>query len=276
MVFRERRPSRHRAQEGELPQVAADRELESFLTSLTPGRSSGEVAGGASSTDATQVTNKPLPADPTSSAAGKLTGDKGGKQPGRRLPHIERDTDNASERTTRFSNAQTFQVRLPELRAEALRTIARERATSPTAMMLQWVLERLEREEAAPVPASVPPAPRRETESVAVRAPLDELPQLDDYVPPPPGELLQPATALLGADEPVASLSPVDQLNPVGELTTVTPVAPPPTAPVTPLFRHQSGAHASPEPEPEAEKTRRGPRHRAPEPVTSLHTRRKF
>jgi hypothetical protein len=117
------------------------------------------------------------------------------------------------------------------------------------------VMERLGQELSHPVA----PAPRGEL----------------DPVVPPPSEPRQPATASLpsrSAEDLIAPLSPVEQLNPIGELTPVTAAGAAgaaSAAAVTPLFRNPPPAHASEEPQ-------KGPRHRAPEPVISLHTRRKF
>jgi hypothetical protein len=208
MVFRERRPSRHRAADGKTPDAVPNHELESFLALISPN----------------------------------------GK-------------NSSSELTTRFGSAQAFQLRLPELRIEQLRRLAKARGVSATELVMDWVLERLDRDDPAdradlapgPDPSAVAPAPSRE-------------------VDPGPADAPQPATAWLSEGigaEPVAQLSPVDQLNPIGELTPVSPAAP-----VTLLFRGASGAHAMGVSE--GKEKSRGPRHRAPEPVTSLHTRRKF
>ena len=78
-------------------------------------------------------------------------------------------------------------------------------------------------------------------------------------------------------EEEVAVFYPLEHLTPVGELTSVNPTSiesasVPGTdqAPVIPLLRG-APAHAS-----QAQSKSKGPRHRAPEPVTSLHTRRKW
>jgi hypothetical protein len=208
MVFRERRPSQHRAAEGKSPDPVPDHELESFLTSISPGR----------------------------------RGDT---------------EESASERTTRFGDAQVYQLRVPELRVEQLRALAQQYGMSPTALMLEWVLERLDQEDRLPVA----PAPRRETDPV--------LPSAEPS--PSPAEPREPATVQfrdIAGEESVAPLSPVEQLNPIGEFTPVGPAAP-----VTPLFRHLPGAHATAK---DKKGKSEGPRHRAPEPVTSLHTRRRF
>jgi hypothetical protein len=63
--------------------------------------------------------------------------------------------DHPTELTSRFGQAQVFQLRLPALRIEQLRRIAMERGVSPGALAVDWVIERLEREDAAPDPASV-------------------------------------------------------------------------------------------------------------------------
>jgi hypothetical protein len=192
MVFRERHPSRHRADDGKTPEAMPDHELpdhelDSLLALISP--------------------------------AGQ---------------------DSSSELTTRFVCAQGFQLRLPERRIEQLHRLAEARGVSATALVTDWVLERLDRDDPA------------------------------DQADPAPG----PDQSVAGIDaEPVAPLSPVEQLNPIGELTPVGPAVA-----VTPLFRGASGAHAmgiSEGREKDREKSR-GPRHRAPEPVTSLHTRRRF
>ncbi|ODT98101.1 MAG: hypothetical protein ABS81_28635 [Pseudonocardia sp. SCN 72-86] len=52
-----------------------------------------------------------------------------------------------SESTGRFGTAQVFQLRLPPLRVEQLRRLAEERGVSPGALALDWVIERLDRED---------------------------------------------------------------------------------------------------------------------------------
>jgi hypothetical protein len=195
MVFRERRPSRHRAADGYQPEVLPGLELESFLAALEP--------------------------------------EENAAPPGS---------------TGRVGPARPLALRLPEAYAELLRELAEERGVTSAALLASWVMERLGQELSQPVT----PAPRVEF----------------DPVVPPPTESRQPATASLpslSTEDLIAPLSPVDQLNPIGELT---PVAPASAAAVTPLFRNPPPAHASEDPP-------KGPRHRAPEPVTSLHTRRK-
>ncbi|HEY1968463.1 MAG TPA: hypothetical protein VGH89_11000 [Pseudonocardia sp.] len=197
MVFRERRPTRHRAADGYQPEVLPGLELEAFLAALEPGENVAPPG---------------------------LTG--------------------------RISPAKPLALRLPEAYAEQLRELADERGVTMSALLASWVMERLGQELTYSV---VTPAPRSEF----------------DPVVPPAAEARQPATASLPSvmtEDLIAPLSPVDQLNPIGELT---PVSPANAAPVTPLFRNPPPAHASEDPP-------KGPRHRAPEPVTSLHSRRKF
>lgn len=72
----------------------------------------------------------------------------------------------ATELTGRFGSAQVFQLRLPELRIEQLRRLAQERGVSPGALAVDWVIERLDREDTPtgplpPVPDEEPSEPRR-------------------------------------------------------------------------------------------------------------------
>lgn len=60
--------------------------------------------------------------------------------------------EDASERTGRFGTAQVFQLRLPALRIEQLRRIAADRGVSPGALAVDWVIERLDHEDAATGP----------------------------------------------------------------------------------------------------------------------------
>lgn len=201
MVFRERRPSRHRAVDARPADSLPEDELESFLAAISP----------------------------------------------------EADCS-PSELTGRFGSAQVFQVRLPALRIEQLRRLAQTKGMPPTSLVVDWVIERLDQEDPGLGPSSA---------------------DLVSAAPPArPAETYRPANPL------VAPLSPVDQLNPMGELTSVSPEAAVPPAsepaadpasePVTPLFR--GSAHAA---KSEDDRPRRA-RHRAPEPVTSLLSRRKF
>jgi hypothetical protein len=195
MVFRERRPSRHRAVESDPEDLMPEDELESYLAALSP----------------------------------------------------EADSGPGSELAGRFGSAQVFQLRLPARRIEQLQRIAAERGVPPTTLLVDWVIERIDREDWA----------------------LLNSPSHPHGAPPPP-----PHRA-----EPEVPLSPIDQLNPIGEVTSVAAEATDPatgtgtatgtTNPVTPLFG--TAAHAA-----KPEQRRQGPRHRAPEPVTSLLTRRKF
>jgi hypothetical protein len=70
----------------------------------------------------------------------------------------------ASELTGRFGSAQVFQLRLPALRIEQLRRIAEERGVSPGALAVDWVIDRLDREDTPTGPFAAvdeEPAPRR-------------------------------------------------------------------------------------------------------------------
>ncbi|GEL25608.1 hypothetical protein PSU4_45620 [Pseudonocardia sulfidoxydans NBRC 16205] len=55
--------------------------------------------------------------------------------------------EGVTESTGRFGTAQVFQLRLPPLRVEQLRRLAAERGVSPGALALDWVVERLDRED---------------------------------------------------------------------------------------------------------------------------------
>ncbi|HLU57262.1 MAG TPA: hypothetical protein VKZ81_17535 [Pseudonocardia sp.] len=63
--------------------------------------------------------------------------------------------ENPTEFTGRFGSAQVFQLRLPALRIEQLRRIAAEKGVSPGALAVEWVIERLDREDTptGPLPA---------------------------------------------------------------------------------------------------------------------------
>jgi hypothetical protein len=60
-----------------------------------------------------------------------------------------------TELTARFGSAQVFQLRLPALRIEQLRRIAAKKGLSPGALAVEWVLERLDREDTATGPLPV-------------------------------------------------------------------------------------------------------------------------
>lgn len=55
--------------------------------------------------------------------------------------------EHPTELTGRFGSAQVFQLRLPALRIEQLRRLAAERGVSPGALAVDWVVERLDRED---------------------------------------------------------------------------------------------------------------------------------
>lgn len=164
---------------------------------------------------------------------------------------------------------QSLRLRLPTPYAEQLEELAQQRGVTPTALLATWVMERLATEgrpsmpspsektsQAALRPPSIAPAQRSNPDARTTESTRDTA----------PAEPREPATASwdLGLPEDLVSLlSPVDQLNPIGDL------APPGPAAVTPLFRNAPPAHASEEPQ-------KGPRHRAPEPVINLHSRRKI
>jgi hypothetical protein len=101
------------------------------------------------------------------------------------LAAISPDVDSPrSELTGRFGSAQVFQVRLPELRIEQLRRLAEAHGVPPTSLVVDWVIERLDREDPG-FGAAVPRAP------IAPR-------------------VRQP--------DPVSPVNPVEQPNSAGEL----------------------------------------------------------
>ena len=55
--------------------------------------------------------------------------------------------EHPTELTGRFGSAQVFQLRLPALRIEQLRRLASERGVSPGALAVDWVIDRLDRED---------------------------------------------------------------------------------------------------------------------------------
>lgn len=61
----------------------------------------------------------------------------------------------ATELTGRFGSAQVFQLRLPALRIEQLRRIADDRGVSPGAHAVDWVIERLDREDTPTGPLQI-------------------------------------------------------------------------------------------------------------------------
>lgn len=207
MVFRDRRPSRHRAEDTRPAEQPAEDELELYLAAISP----------------------------------------------------EADLPESSDLTGRFGSAQVFQVRLPALRIEQLRRLAEAQGVPPTSLVVDWVIERLDQEDPG-YGADEPSTGRRARREHTVpdphaygrfQAPTERVHTRSRHTP----------------REAEAPLSPIEQLSPIGELTSVEP-DPVPASPVTPLF----GEHAA---RPADEQPRRA-RHRAPEPITSLHTRRKF
>lgn len=63
--------------------------------------------------------------------------------------------EHPTELTGRFGTAQVFQLRLPALRIEQLRRIAEERGVSPGALAVDWVIDRLDREDTPTGPIAV-------------------------------------------------------------------------------------------------------------------------
>lgn len=73
------------------------------------------------------------------------------------------DEESPTELTGRFGSAQVFQLRLPALRIEQLRRIAADRGVSPGALAVDWVIERLDREDTStgPMPVVEDDPPKR-------------------------------------------------------------------------------------------------------------------
>lgn len=71
--------------------------------------------------------------------------------------------EHSTELTGRFGHAQVFQLRLPALRIEQLRRIAAERGVSPGALAVDWVIDRLDREDTptGPLPVIDDDQPKR-------------------------------------------------------------------------------------------------------------------
>jgi hypothetical protein len=63
--------------------------------------------------------------------------------------------EHPTELTGRFGHAQVFQLRLPALRIEQLRRLATERGVSPGSLAVDWVIERLDREDTPTGPLPV-------------------------------------------------------------------------------------------------------------------------
>lgn len=57
------------------------------------------------------------------------------------------DVPGGTDRTGRFGTAQVLQVRLPALRQEQLHRLAAERGVSPAALAVEWISDRLDRED---------------------------------------------------------------------------------------------------------------------------------
>lgn len=80
------------------------------------------------------------------------------------LAALASDGEHPTELTGRFGTAQVFQLRLPALRIEQLRRIAQERGVTPGSLAVDWVIERLDREDTPTGPMPVVPGeeePRR-------------------------------------------------------------------------------------------------------------------
>ncbi|QYN36337.1 hypothetical protein K1T35_03120 [Pseudonocardia sp. DSM 110487] len=97
------------------------------------------------------------------------------REPEPELPETDRELDSyiaalsgasdehSTELTGRFGSAQVFQLRLPALRIEQLRRIADDRGVSPGSLAVDWVIERLDREDTptGPLPIVEDDQPKR-------------------------------------------------------------------------------------------------------------------
>jgi hypothetical protein len=225
------------------------------------------------------------------------------------LAAISPEVDNPqSDLTGRFGSAQVFQVRLPALRIEQLRRLAGAQGVPPNSLVVDWVLERLDQEDPG-FPSAVPrapiaprvhqPGPLTPVNPVEQLKPTGGRTAVNPMIPPRAsvGPLNLPAAGPLGptatatripavsADpaldprafdpapiaapipEPKAETDPTDDREPESKADSGSEPKSEPNQ-VTPIFRVGTEL-----PDPQE---RRGPRHRAPEPVTSLLTRRKF
>lgn len=99
------------------------------------------------------------------------------------LAALTADAQHPTELTGRFGSAQVFQLRLPALRIEQLRRIAQERGVSPGSLAVDWVIDRLDREDTptGPLPLVIDgPARKRSLRRLGLRAssPDDQPPPL--------------------------------------------------------------------------------------------------
>ena len=90
------------------------------------------------------------------------------------LAALTSDAEHPTELTGRFGSAQVFQLRLPALRTEQLRRIAVARGVSPGALVVDWVIECLDREEESatgPIPLVIDePARKRSLRKLGLRS----------------------------------------------------------------------------------------------------------
>jgi hypothetical protein len=262
MVFRERRPARHRAPDGTHsvgPNVAEDE--------VTAAEITAEIGSFFDESFFDSV--EPLPARAVTLEPGTTPNPSATPSPSA-TPNPGTPADEHGS-----APAESLRLRLPTPYAEQLDELAVQRGVTAAALLTTWVMERLATEgrPSAPSPSEktvptprVAPAQRTNPDVPAAEPAREPVPGEVPSGETTSGELRQPATATwdLGLPEDLASLlSPIDQLNPIGDL------APPSPTAVTPLFRGPPPAHASEEPP-------KGPRHRAPEPVINLHSRRKI
>jgi hypothetical protein len=71
------------------------------------------------------------------------------------LAALSGSDEHPTELTGRFGSAQVFQLRLPALRIEQLRRMAADRGVSPGALAVDWVIDRLDREDTPTGPLPV-------------------------------------------------------------------------------------------------------------------------
>ena len=185
------------------------------------------------------------------------------------LAAISPDVDSPrSELTGRFGSAQVFQVRLPEMRIEQLRRLAEAHGVPPTSLVVDWVIERLDREDpgfSSGVPRA-PIAPRvRQPEPVGPVNPVEQpssagdLPQgplgrtggaparppLGQPHRPPAGQQPRPPSGRPAR----SSVGPLTQPGAVGPLTQAAgPLTQPATRPPHPLASGPLPAASAPLP----------------------------
>jgi hypothetical protein len=308
MVFRERRPSRHRAAENHQADAAPAHELALFPATFpapSPGADASDSGATAELTGklrATQTFQLRLPAlrieqlrrlaesrgvAPTSLVAGWVLERLDEAEPGVLAPAPRRELNPARPATPPPAGVSMSMEQATVLLDQFSGTGERPAPDSPTEPPRSADPAELGRA-AEPVSSSellssAKPASSAERvgsselASSAERGSADDSPEPVDSAEPAGSASTAKPVESSDSSEEVAAFCPLEHLTPLGELTTVNPVSAESAstlvidqAPVIPLLRG-TPAHAS-----QAQSKSKGPRHRAPEPITSLHTRRKW